>query len=148
MIPIVRLTLKKDGILPFECEKIYGCEEAAPILIDRIGMCARECIGLICVDSHNRILNYSEISFGKIDEVAIDYASILKTALLSNAKAIVIGHNHPSNILKPSETDIEMTKKIAGLCNIFGINLIDSIIVVPNGDYLSIRTYIQKVRKE
>ncbi|MER2000186.1 MAG: JAB domain-containing protein, partial [Lysinibacillus sp.] len=89
-------------------------------------------------------LNYSEISFGKIDEVAIDYASILKTALLSNAKQIVIGHNHPSNILKPSETDIEMTKKIAGLCNIFGIKLIDSIIVVPSGDYLSIRTYISK----
>lgn len=144
MIPVVRLTLKKDGVIPIDCEKVYGCEEAAPIFIDRIGESARESLGLICLDSHNRILNYSDISYGKIDQVTVDYASVLKTALLSNASSIVIAHNHPSNILKPSETDIEMTRKIASICKVFRIKLIDSIIVVPNGEYLSIRSVISK----
>ncbi|WP_214711486.1 MULTISPECIES: JAB domain-containing protein [unclassified Exiguobacterium] len=142
MIPSVRLTLKQDSIIPIHQKTIYGCEEAVPIFQNRIGDCARECVGLICLDANNRILNYSDINLGMTDKVPVDLAVLFKTILLSNASSIVIGHNHPSSIIKPSANDVEMTKKINELCLIFGIKLIDSIIVGPTKEFYSLRSNI------
>lgn len=51
---------------------------------------------------------------------------------------------HPSSDLKPSVDDINTTKKLAKLCNLFDMNLIDSLIVGPNLDYTSIRSELTK----
>lgn len=142
MIPKVRITLRTDSLLSINHQRIYGCEEAAPIFIEEIGMNSQETLALICLDDNYRFLNYSNVNYGKINEVIIDHATIFKTALLSNASYIVIGHNHPSGILNPSESDIQVTKKIDGICKIFNIKLLDSIIVGPTTKYYSIRSNI------
>lgn len=147
MIPIVRLSLSIEGKIPVPNNKIFGCEEAAPIFQEKIGNTARECVAMLCLDVHNNILNYSEISLGKIDKVDVDYATIFKTALLSNAKNIIIAHNHTTSILKPSIADIETTKKLGFLCKMFDMNLIDSLIVGPSSEYVSIRSELSKEKK-
>lgn len=141
---IVRLKLKKEGVLSSSNTKIFGCEESSSIFIDKIGAEARECLALICIDSQNNKLNYSEVSIGSVNEVSVDYGAIFKIALLSNASSIIIAHNHPSNYLEPSNRDIEITKKIAELGKLFNIILIDSLIVGPSDEYYSIRSKIRR----
>ena len=50
-------------------------------------------------------------------------------ALLKNAAAIIIGHNHPSGQTRPSKDDQEITGKIKRACELVDIPLLDHVIV-------------------
>ena len=59
------------------------------------------------------------------------------TALVSNASAIILTHNHPSGNTHPSCQDDNLTKKIKAACEIMDIRLLDHIIVTPYDSYYS-----------
>jgi len=46
--------------------------------------------------------------------------------------AVIIAHNHPSNILKPSAADLKITKKLKAAGQILNIELLDHIIIGQN----------------
>jgi DNA repair protein RadC len=58
-----------------------------------------------------------------------DPKRIFKLALENNAASIILGHNHPSGNLRPSESDIKLTKKIREAGLLLEINVLDHIIV-------------------
>jgi DNA repair proteins len=58
---------------------------------------------------------------------------IIKHALENNATSIILAHNHPSGILKPSKNDIEVTAKIKNAATLLDISIIDHIIVSNEG---------------
>jgi len=53
----------------------------------------------------------------------------MKSAILSNAASIIVGHNHPSGKAEPSREDIEVTKRLVEAGKIIGIEVLDHIIV-------------------
>ncbi|TWL84922.1 hypothetical protein CHCC15291_0666 [Bacillus licheniformis] len=53
----------------------------------------------------------------------------MKSAILSNAASIIVGHNHPSGLPEPSKEDIEVTRRLAEAGKIIGIDVLDHIIV-------------------
>jgi DNA repair protein RadC len=61
----------------------------------------------------------------------------LQYAIKANASGIVICHNHPSGNLQPSESDIEITRKIKESGNVMDVQLLDHLIMVPEGKYYS-----------
>ena len=68
----------------------------------------------------------------------IDIKRILKTALDTYCKGVILIHNHPSNNLKPSSADISISTKLDKALELLDMKLIDSIIV-GKGDYCSLR---------
>lgn len=61
----------------------------------------------------------------------------MQTALVSNATAIVLAHNHPSGNTRPSGQDDSLTRKIKSACELMDIRLLDHIIVTPYDSYYS-----------
>jgi DNA repair protein RadC len=51
------------------------------------------------------------------------------------ADAIILSHNHPSGTLKPSETDLDLTRKISSGALLLDIKVLDHIIVADNSYY-------------
>jgi len=51
-------------------------------------------------------------------------------------QAIIIARNHPSGDPKPSEDDIEVTKRLSLACDILGIEILDHMIITAD-DYFS-----------
>ena len=84
-------------------------------------------------------VSFSIIGIGDGSKVNIDVAEIFKTALLLDARHILIAHNHLGSSVEPTESDIETTRKIVYIGKLLNINLIDSVIINAHGDYLSIR---------
>ena len=121
---------------------VYGVETAQKIFLSTIGKSNIEKIGAIFVDSTNKIINYTTLAMGGIDAVKLPLAELFKVALLCNASKFVIAHNHPSGILEITPLDIQLTKKIGTIANLFDMELIDSIIINMNGDIISIREHI------
>jgi len=85
----------------------------------------------------NRVLGCYKLSTGGITGTVADLRLILGTALKTAATGIIIGHNHPSGNLVPSQADIQLTKKILDASKVMDISLYDHLIVCAAGKYMS-----------
>jgi DNA repair protein RadC len=92
---------------------------------------------ILLLDRSNRIIQKQQISRGGISQTIVDVRIILKYAIDCLASGIVLGHNHPSGSLKPSEPDINLTKNIREAAKLIHVSLIDHIIVGHNNNYFS-----------
>lgn len=143
-IDVVNLKISRDYQIEINAnsEYVYGIEQAGAVFINTIGAANTEKVALMCLDSTFKIINYSIIAMGRVDSVRVPISQIFKTALLSNATRIIVGHNHPSGVLEITSIDKDMTQKIGGLAKWFDIELIDSI-VVNDISAISIRKEIE-----
>lgn len=142
-IDVMKLTLKKEYEIqiPNHDGYVYGVDSAKPIFCRTIGNNNVEYVAMICLDSTNKIINYSTLAMGSINNVSLQFAQLFRIVLLSNASKVIIAHNHPSGILKFTSNDIQITKKIGSLLKVFNVELIDSIIVYGE-NAKSIREYV------
>ena len=69
------------------------------------------------------------IGTGGLTSVSADIRKVLKLALLKNATAIVLAHNHPSGSLKPGAVDDTTTRNLGEACRVMNIRLLDHLIV-------------------
>lgn len=74
-------------------------------------------------------------SIGILNRTLVHPREIFRQAIIDNASAIIIIHNHPSGNLEPSQEDIEITKRIKDAGFIVGIEVLDHIIISKCGYY-------------
>ena len=100
-----------------------------------------EYIWLICFDTTMQCVGIFEISHGSCNQSILHIPQVLQRTLLSGASVIVLGHNHPSGIVTPSNEDIQMTRRLWIASNILDITLLDHIIVsgANKKEYCSLR---------
>ncbi len=72
------------------------------------------------------------ISVGGVSGTVVDPKKVFKIALDGGASSIIICHNHPSGNIKPSDSDIRLTKKITEAGNLLDIRVLDHIISGDN----------------
>lgn len=60
---------------------------------------------------------------------------LLQVALKTMVTSIIISHNHPTGVLKPSQADILLTEKIREAAKLLDIELLDHLIVSNEGYY-------------
>ena len=89
----------------------------------------RECFWVILLSNANRVLAISEVATGSTRGVQTNLKYIFQLALLTNASAIIVAHNHPSGNLNFSKRDISETKKLQRLAKLMDITLLDHIII-------------------
>ena len=90
---------------------------------------------ILLLNSANLPLAKKMITVGTIKSTQIDHRRIIKEALLTNATAIILFHNHPSGTPAPSVADINETNKLRKACDIFDISLLDHIILTDESYY-------------
>ena len=90
----------------------------------------------IYLDNQKRVIEDKMLFVGTINKSLIHPQNIFKEAYLLDASAIICLHNHPSGNVIPSSDDIKMTKQLVEIGNLFGIKVIDHIIV-GNDKYYS-----------
>jgi len=91
---------------------------------------------ILLLNRSNKIIDKIRISKGGITGTVTDIRIIMKEALDKKATSIILCHNHPSGNVKPSESDIKITKKIKEAGEIMDIKVLDHIIVVEK-EYFS-----------
>jgi DNA repair protein RadC len=92
---------------------------------------------LMLMTRSNKVLGIASISKGGISGTVTDVRIILQFAIKANASGMIIGHNHPSGNLNPSESDTKITHKIKEAGNIMDIQLLDHLILTMDGSYYS-----------
>jgi len=97
----------------------------------------QEVVHVLCVNNGLRVTGFREIARGKVDSADFAARDIFQTMFLTNASGFFMVHNHPSGSARPSTQDIEVTKRLAECAELMGVKFYDHIIVLPNGDHLS-----------
>lgn len=89
------------------------------------------------LNNHYRVIHDEVISIGTVDANLIHPREVFKPALEYGAVAVILAHNHPSGIIKPSEADREVTRQIIEAGKIMGITVLDHVII-GKGKFASI----------
>ncbi|MBE6154397.1 MAG: DNA repair protein RadC [Firmicutes bacterium] len=88
-----------------------------------------EVVVMLALDNKLNVVSYCDVARGDISQSFLNPREIFKRALVSNAKSIIIAHNHPSGDVTPSLEDSTVTKIIKEAGEIMGIKLLDHVIV-------------------
>jgi DNA repair protein RadC len=84
---------------------------------------------MLVLNQANDVIGVHKLSEGGLTGTIIDTRAVCIAALLLNAKAVILSHNHPSGNLKPSKADIDLTYKIKDALKLLEIDLLDHVIV-------------------
>ncbi len=91
----------------------------------------------IYLNTHHRIIHDEVISIGTINSSIIHPREVFRPAIEYNAAAVILVHNHPSNVSTPSIEDIEITKQLIEAGKMIGINVLDHVIIT-HSEFISI----------
>lgn len=118
-----------------ELPSFKSSQDAYRFFHSLIGDSNQEEAWYITLNNAHKLKGYYALSKGGKTGTVIDVKLILKQAIYDEASAIIIAHNHPSGNLKPSEQDMNITRKLKEASSLMEISLLDHIIVTQNGYY-------------
>ena len=104
-------------------------KDVAKLFFDEFRLEKKECMKIIILNSKNYITKIIDFAQGKTDSINIDIKQILLETIKQNAEKIILIHNHPSGDAKPSQKDIDFTKRMYNAADMIGIKLIDHIVI-------------------
>ena len=69
------------------------------------------------------------VSRGVVNSVEANVRRVAELALKHRASSVIMAHNHPDGLARPSREDDYVTKQIYSALNVLGIPLVDHIVV-------------------
>ena len=87
------------------------------------------------LDTRNKIISREILCIGTLDTVMVHPRDVFRTAIVRNAKSVIVAHNHPSGKTKPSDEDIRITKELKKAGDVLHIRLLDHVVVSREGYY-------------
>ena len=94
-----------------------------------------EVLRTIYVDTKLKVIDTEILQKGTVSSVNINPREIVVQALKKNASGIIMVHNHPSGDPRPSNNDIDATKRVKDACEAVGIKLHEHLIITPSSYY-------------
>jgi DNA repair protein RadC len=88
---------------------------------------------MLLLKQSNEIIQAVRVSSGGWAGTVADPKLIYKTALQHKASAVIFSHNHPSGNLKPSNADLQLTKKLMEAGELLDIRVVDHVIISDKG---------------
>jgi DNA repair protein RadC len=113
-------------------KKITSSHSVFELMQPIIGELPHEEFWILYLNNSNKVLELSQLSKGGITGTLVDIRLALKNALQLGAVALVLAHNHPSGTLKPSKSDLDLTKKLKRGGENLDIKVLDHLIITEN----------------
>lgn len=95
-------------------------------------------VQVILLDTKRHVLDVVMVYQGNISSAIVRPAELLRDAVIANAPALVLTHNHPSGDPEPSPQDVRMTKDLVEAADVLGIELADHV-VIGRGSFVSLK---------
>jgi DNA repair protein RadC len=136
----VRYAVRKDheGQPIVVGRELGSPRETASALMTALQDQPGEVFAILCVSTKLRVIAYHEVSRGTLDATLVHPREVFKAALLANAAAIILTHNHPSGDPIPSADDVQLTRRLVDAGALLGVEVLDHIIV-GDGRYYSFK---------
>lgn len=88
-----------------------------------------ENLQIMLLNQKNELIATKILAIGSINSIIYSPSEIISYAIKTKAKKIIIAHNHPSNIISPSENDKNETERLSLLSSLMGLDFLDHLIL-------------------
>jgi len=89
---------------------------------------------VICLNTKHKVLAVEEVTRGTLNESLFHPREAFRPALARQAHAVILVHNHPSGNTKPSDADIQVTRRMKQAGEVLRVELLDHVILgAPQG---------------
>ena len=109
--------------------KCSNPEEVVAVVRAKLYDKKKEYFLALMLDTRNHLIKDAEISVGSLDTSIVHPREVFKEAISASAATVIFVHNHPSGDPSPSEDDIKLTKRLAEVGQLVGIEVLDHIII-------------------
>ncbi len=109
--------------------QITKSSHAFEILQEQLADSNYEQFVIILLNRANQVIRTLSISDGGISGTIVDPKKVFKMALEANASSIILGHNHPSGQVIPSDADIALTRKLKDAGALLELPVLDHLII-------------------
>lgn len=92
----------------------------------------KESFYVIFLKRNNNVIDYAKISEGSMNATVVGVKEIALMAVLCQANAIILTHNHPSGNKLPSEDDIKTTQRVQQALSHLDISVLDHLILISD----------------
>lgn len=89
----------------------------------------QEVFACLFLDNRNHIICYEELFYGTVNSSTVHPREVVRKALSFNAAAVILAHNHPSGVAKPSLADVLVTKQLVAALVLIDVRVLDHIII-------------------
>lgn len=136
-----KVKLVKESARTYNIDKtIRSPRDAANVIrsIFDTATMTQEHLMMITLDTKNKVTGAFLVSIGTLNSAVTHPRDIFQRAILLNAAAIVISHNHPSGDPTPSPEDIQLTERMVKVGEVLGVSVLDHVII-GDDDYSSLK---------
>ena len=103
----------------------------------------KEEVYIAYVNKDDYFIAHKKLADGDFCKVKFDATQVSKSVLNYKPKQVIICHNHPGGITRPSQSDYDSQQALATFLNVLGVQLYDSIIIDKTGFFSSrLNTYV------
>lgn len=96
----------------------------------------QECVSIIMTDTRNVVIGICEIHRGGLTSAVVEPMAVFRPAIIANAAALIVVHNHPSGFAQHSQEDSALCGQLQKGANLLGLRMLD-FIVMGHRDYES-----------
>jgi DNA repair protein RadC len=96
-----------------------------------------ESLVVLIMNTRRRVIGHVVVATGTLDTILVHAREVFRAAIVANASAIILMHNHPSGDPMPSEADIRITRDLIRAGQLLKIDVLDHVII---GDFCDGRT--------
>lgn len=84
---------------------------------------------VVLLNTRRRVIRCEDVSKGTQDTILVHPREVFRSAIVHNASAIILVHNHPSGDPAPSQADIKITKELVAAGKLLKIEVLDHIVM-------------------
>ena len=95
----------------------------------RLAALNHEVFGVLYLDSQHRLIEMQELFRGTLAQTSVYPREVLRQALLLNAGAAILVHNHPSGVAEPSRADEVLTQSLVSALRVIDVRVLDHLVV-------------------
>lgn len=112
---------------------IRSGEDVAEYFWTRLSRAERESFWVLTLSAKHEVIDCHRISEGTLSMTPVHPREVFSRVIRDSASAVIFCHNHPSGFPEPSSEDRDMTERLCAGAQIFGIRVLDHVVVGRNG---------------
>ena len=95
-----------------------------------------EVFAALFLDARHRVIAFEPLFRGTVDGASVHPREVVRRALVHNAAAVILAHNHPSGVAEPSYADRAVTERLEQALATVDVRVLDHL-VVGDGETVS-----------
>ena len=95
-----------------------------------------EVFAAVFLDARHRVIAFEPLFRGTVDGASVHPREVVRRALVHNAAAVILAHNHPSGVAEPSFADRAVTERLEQALATVDVRVLDHL-VVGDGETVS-----------